>query len=433
MNYLIDQMFVYILLAIIVAALIDIIVIEGRNDALMLFMIILGGFTGWISYILVVFITGGLARFDIWMMTLPIILTSLVSIYVLLKYANVKVMFRRPRWKVGKYSSFIALLVLVFMLGSFAVLAVYPIDLEKTNPENVTYKVDGRFVARSTIKISSDLARVAIKDITSSAIPITIKTARSYVNFPRISENPEEGQYLNFQVYFTVSSGSPDWTKPYCKIWIFKDENNNGQPDSSDTFVSPLNYKFPTNTAGKFRNNIAWESNVALYQVNLINIGGTWTPLPCFYGDISVWKNDAGQTVQNTPEKYTIPNIDMMSWEKSGSGFTLKESLTGYSVREPGEYIVVAGKMYCPDGSAGHYGIVYQAFDARYTEPYDAGETPLAQKIDLFEILEEPNGPNGPDIDITTSSWVTGLILGSLVAVGSVATWIKGPKMLLKK
>jgi len=95
--YILDQMFIYIALAIITAIIIDFIVIEGRNDILMGFMVILGAFTGWISFILFAFMTGGIGRFGLWM-TLPIILTGLVSIVVLLKFADVKVMFRRPRW-----------------------------------------------------------------------------------------------------------------------------------------------------------------------------------------------------------------------------------------------------------------------------------------------------------------------------------------------
>jgi len=436
MSYLIDQMIIYILLAVIVAVLIDIIVVEGRNDAVMIYMVILGAFTGWISFMIFVFATGGLAQFDIWAI-LPIILPTLVSIWVLIKFADVKVMFRRPRWKVGKYTSLVATLVLVVMLGSFAVLTIIPIDVGGTSiRETQTYDISGRLVTGNQ-RISSSVAKIASKDIQSSSILIDAHV--SCVHFPVISENPEEEQYYNFEVTFSTSSSGGDWSKPFIKIWFFADVDGSGGLNSGDAYISDYYYKFPTTVAGKLRCNLMWSGGSPFNQLNILNFDGTLGALPMIYSDISQWKDDNGQTFYNTPENYVSPN-DMLSWDYNDASnvVTLKESITSWTEITAGSSMpAIRGKIYFPVDSAGEYGVVYQAFDAGITpDPYDPGITPLAQKVDMFTV--DPPGGNGgngggyPDVTITTSSWVTGLALGGLTLLGSIVAIIKGPKLLLK-
>ena len=144
MEFLIDQLIIYVSLAVITAILIDIFVIEGRNIVLMIFMAIFGAFTGWVSYMIFTFITGGLEQWTIWY-SLPIILTSLVSIVVLLKFADIKVMFRKPRWKLGPYTTFGAMAILFVLLGSFVILAFIPVNISGVSvSETQTLNISGR-------------------------------------------------------------------------------------------------------------------------------------------------------------------------------------------------------------------------------------------------------------------------------------------------
>jgi len=437
MYHLINQMLIYISISVITALMIDLIVIEGRSKILTLFMVIFGAFTGWCSYIIFVFFTGGLEMFTIWY-SLPIILISVTSIYVLIKFADIKIMFRNPHWKIGKYSTIASIVLLFIFLGSFVVLAFVP-EVAITgqtvlDTSNDFLNVDG--VIHNYKSIPYNTARIAASDITYSGSDtfISIDSYKSYVNFPRIRENPEEDQYLNFEVSFTTTTNGGDWEKPFVKIWIFHDVNNNGIPDGGDSNVDPWCYKFPINTAGGIRNNIMWDasSNTASRQINILTIKGETTILPIVNAFISQEKNDKGLTVSNTPEGYNVPQ-DMMSWSKTSSDdVILVESVTSYiSVPAGSSLPSIRGKFYCHEGP-GHYGIIYQAFDCRYHDPFDNDAVPLAQKIDLFEVVEHDQ-PDQPDVIIESASWITGIFLFGLLGGGSYAVIKVGKKVLIKK
>ena len=98
-----------------------------------------------------------------------------------------------------------------------------------------------RTISDNNLEVTSDMARTAgIR----TAGNIGISTARTFVNFPRIGANPEEGQYLNFEATFTVGSGGGSWDQPYIRCWIFVDSNENGVQDSGEGLVNNAFYNF---------------------------------------------------------------------------------------------------------------------------------------------------------------------------------------------
>ncbi len=131
----------------------------------------------------------------------------------------------------------------------------------------------------------------------------------------------------------------------------------------------------------------------------------------------------------------------MMSWKNTGSSYILEEDVQAWRSLPVGSVATFTGKMYAPEGMAGHYGIVYQTYDMRFnTDPFNPG-TPISQKVDAFEILApddpdpdpDPDPDDPPVVDMTSTTWVTGVALGGLTLLGSAVAVIKGPKFLMRK
>ena len=395
MEFVLEQIVMCALLGAITAALWDIIIIEERNEPLMLVMILLGATVGWFTGLLFVFMTGGL-NLNIFWMIMPAITVSLVSILFLYRSAVHGSMFTQARWRVGRGLAGILSIVVILLLAAFLVFSVVPIG-DITSPATKSYSASGT-AGVYEFDLSSKDIRILNTNLAPSFVSVDIE--RSSVRFPRISENPAQGDYLNFNAIFNVQSGGGDWEQPYVKIFVFKDPNGNGQYDSGETTWGTSKMKFPMYSGGVWRGNIAWKqgSSQASHMVNSLNFGDGQTILPIFRATgISQWKDDNGQTVSNTPEGFNVQK-DMMSWEWDdiNNFYQGKEHVTtwagiGTSIL-PQTGSIIPGKIYCPVGYAGTHGLVIQAFDDRYTDPYKAGETPLAQKIMTFTV----NGGN-PD------------------------------------
>jgi hypothetical protein len=358
MEFVLEQILMCALLGAITAALWDIIILEERNEPLMLVMILLGATVGWFTGLLFVFMTGGLNLSIFWMI-LPLITVSLVSILFLYRSAVHGSMFTRARWRVGSGLAGILSVVVILLLAAVLVFSVVPIS-SVTSSTIESFSISGT-AGVSEFELPSKDIRVLNTNIAPSFLSVDVE--RSSVRFPRISENPDEGDYLNFQATFTVQSSGGTWKQPYIKIFVFKDPNGNGQYDSGETTWGTSKMKFPTN-AGYWRGNIAWENSHAVKMINSLKFSGVQTILPIFHiSEPSIWKDDTGQIVSNTPEGFNVPTD------------------------------TIPGKIYCPDGYAGTHALVVQAFDFRYTDPWDAGETPLTQKIMTFTVNGGNNDP----------------------------------------
>lgn len=524
--FLLNQMLVCALLGSIVAGVISILIIENRNDLLMFFMVLFGATAGWLSGMGFIFITGGLDLSLPWMI-LPMIIVALSSILILCPLTGKKVMFTRPRWKIGR--SLAVCLSVVVVLSLVVSLAVLAFPSYGTSYNTESFSVRGTKLTGYT-SLTSSQVRMLTAEISPSFV--SIDSAKSSVHFPVISENPEEEQYLEFQATFNVGTGGGSWDQPYIKLAVIQDNNGNGAVDTGDEVWNGAFYKFATKTGKQWRSNCMWEGGNPVSQLHIVSVGGEALFMPIFHASgITQWKNDQNQMFGNTPEGYTPP-IDQLSWELSGSSVSLKEDVTAFAVLNTGSSANIEGKIYCPSGSAGSHLVLIQAFDLRYTDPYDPSETPLAQEVMPFSIIpgdddlycgdgicspeigednsncpgdcpagtytltvntdptgctvdvsgegSQNSGSNGqaiftniaagsqktvttsktgyvtdttyvtmdsdktldiiltmgttpsPDIDITSTSWITGAALVGMTAIGSIAVLIKGPKFLIK-
>jgi len=303
--FLLDQMLVCALLGAIVSGVISILIIENRNDFLMLFMVLFGATAGWLTGMAFIFLTGGLDLSLPWMI-LPAIVVALSSILILCGLTGRKVMFTRPRWKVGRSLAVaMSAIVVLSLVLSLAVLA-FPSYGTSYNTES--FSVHGATMVNGYTSLTSSNVRMLTTEISPSFV--SIDSAKSSVHFPVISENPDEGDYLEFKATFNVGSSGGSWDQPYIKLGIIKDNNGNGAVDTNDETWNGALYKFATQTSKQWRTNCLWESNSPVIQLHLVSVSGELLFMPIFHASaITQWKNDQGETFANTPENY-IPPID---------------------------------------------------------------------------------------------------------------------------
>lgn len=427
------------------------IVNEGKNDVMLLFLTLFGATFGWISGMVFIFATGGLEMSLPWFI-LPAIAVALGDMIVLYAFRNVGAIFRLPGWIVGRVTSTISVVIVAVLILSIFLLAVPSYG---TSINTQTYSVRDARIG-GTMTLSSSQARAFNAVSTMAYVPITFDTAKSSVSFPRIAENPDEGQYLEFELTFSVSSAKPpsNWEQPYIGMCVFKDDDADGSLDAGEEIWDDLNYKGPTLLDCWWRSNCVYTTaGTPAYEMFTLSVGGDFLLAPMFHASsVSLWKADTSYTFPNTPQQY-VPPRDGVSWEESPSGaLTLKEQVGGYRTISAGSSATFKGKIYCPTGYAGTHGLLVRAFDARYTGPYTPNEDPLAEHVMTFTV-GSGNGPvcgdgvceppetaetcpedcaNGgyPEVDISSTSWVTVAILGLATIGGAGAIIAKGPKLI---
>jgi len=460
---LLENLLICALIGVITSVIMCYIINEGKNDIMLLFMVLFGATFGWIVGMVFVFTTGGLELSLPWFI-LPTITTAFGSAVMLYVFRDIGAIFKMPGWIVGRATSAVSVVIIALLIISIVILAM-PSYASSYNTQ--VFSVDDASVPSGMITLSASQSRKLTSVTPTGVIPITLDVARSSVEFPRIAESPEENQYLEFQLTFNVGSGGGEWEQPYIQMCVFHDANGNGQPEEGDPVWQDVHYKGPT-ASGKWRGNCAYENGVPKSEMFTVFIGSDMLILPIFHANsIESWKTDSSYTFPNTPEKYTPPN-DMISWELSGSAVTLKEQVTSFASISAGSSVTFKGKIYCFAGSAGAHGLLVRAYDARFTNPYTPYEDPLAEHVMTFTIKGEGvtddkdgdgvpdnvdncpdtfnpgqedsdgdgigdacEGVNGvPDVDITSTSWVTVALLGIGTIGGAGAIISKGPKLL---
>ena len=377
--------------------------VSTEGDKRHFFPLILTGLTsGWITGIIWVYATGGLSL-PLYAILFPVMVSMCLSAIVL---------FYLPEPRITKPVSSrlfnLSLIILIIMSLAVAYTSI-PITGASTASENYA---NIQMQSVKTMKLDSSDVR-AFSTIPTNQIPINIDAVTSSVSLMSSSETPYVGSYLSFRITFSVSGY--DWVKPYVKIGIFKDNDGDGTISEGDELWTSTNYKVVTNY-GSWRTNVKYVNGQPAEEIFASQ--KTYTEpmlLPIFHASqISKWKDDTLYTFANTPEVYKPPQ-DMLSWD----GNTLKETVTAYEAIPVGTSKSIEGKIYCPPNSQGKYLILVQAYDARYTEPYENND-PLSQKIIPFEIKE---GKPNVTIDWTMAVILTAVTVPSVVGAILYRRW----------
>jgi len=418
---LLEEIMLLGFVGLVTGAITGIIITEGKRPVLVLYLILLGTTCGWFSGMLWIYLTGGL-DINATAILLPVVFTLLASLTAIY-FIGEKAIPISPK-KATPLATLLAFGLLFAMAG-----VAFATNLPQT------YKSEYAPVQYDKVSFLPSMPKITWRDAKRLSQPIysnmvQIDKAKSYVRFPTIAENPQEGQYLEFKVTFHVSNA--DWEQPYIKLVVFQDANGNGVPDNGEYVWSDVHYKIATESGKKWRTNCIWQNNQPYIQFHVASVDGQLLIMPIFHANsLTVWKNEEGKTFGNTPEGYTAP-YDMLSWELTDNTVQLKEQIQSFAVISKGSSVSIKGKIYCPEGSAGQHGLIIQAFDMRYTDPFDPSAEPLAQDIMPFTVSEGGDGGGGqpPVIDITYQSWVVAglLVFGTVIA--SVATIRYLPKIV---
>ena len=409
---LLEEIIMLGLVGALTALITSIVVTRGKNTILLLFMILLGACSGWISGMIWVYLTGGL-DLTIPAMILPIFFTLFFSMIALHYFKDKRVL---PREFKTTPMVVIVSIVLVIALAVALVIPYLPAQGETTPAEAgvIPSHITSQFRHELRPLTAAGLSAIT-PQITTAAIPLDVEITKSSVSFPRIAENPDVGNYLAFEVTFTVSQY--DWKKPIISIIVLKDGNENGVADEADSLWPFDLYKYPTNSGTNWRCYVFHYSDVTVAQYWALDENNNVILLPSFHSQISSpTYNEQGQTLYNTPEGFVCPN-DMISVNTAGE---VEDQMTSWVKISKGSTATIQGKIYIPDDcdwAIGQHLIHVIASD------YDYGD--IAYK-DISFTVNEPGGK--PVIDITVSTWVVAasLITGTFGAASAVV--IYGPK-----
>ena len=361
---------------------------------------LIGATTGLWFGVAWIFLTGGTTINPI--MTVGSVLTTLIVLLLSLSHIEEVIRFIEKPHPYTGIVSFTILITLAFLLMFSAVPLYHSIPAGATF-QNTMLSLE----EESGIPIDNTLAyQFSTANTCERCLPIQIESSVhvAAVKFPFFSSTPEVGEYLNFDVTFNVGTGGGAWSKPYVKIAVFKDKDNSGTISPGDMLWSSQAFKVVTENS-KWRSNLIYDLS-GNPQIQLSGFGALYPTaislLPVFHANtITSWKNDAGKTFDNTPEKYTSPH-DQISWEydEDSQTITLKETVTTFAEIGKGSSSTLKGKIYCPDTYKGKNIIWIGAYDLNFQdEPYQTGVgNPLVTKTNVFTI-ESGQPPSGPTAD----------------------------------
>lgn len=372
--------------------------VNGKNEKIVLICSLQGAFTGWLSGMMWVYLTGGL-EISIFALVLPVLISAFFTV-ILLQYLP-----KGTEHPVGKGTATlatIAFFALIFCVAFSSVPLMYKPAL---NTE--TFSV-------STLDYNPEATTITKTETPPThSIPISIEYSKSTIgSFGVMSENATPQSSLQFKVFFKPGA---DWMQPYITIGVYADKDRDGKLSKGDVLWSDTNYELATANS-QWRTNCLWEKGVAKY--NMISNDGKLLPL--FHANaITQTKDETNVKFLNTPEGYT-PQNDMLTWEDGN----LQEQVVEYATIAAGESSGIQGRIYCGPQTTGDNIIVVRAYSVGLTDPFADNQQPLAEQIIPFAVT-----PTGGDINVMGIP-PTGILIGLGVLLGIGLIYAKKEGML---
>jgi len=395
---LLYEIILFGLLGTMTAIVMDTILTDGKKYLLSFFLILEGTFFGWLSGIAWVYLTGGM-NLDIWAFLLPIAVAGFFT-FMTIWYLPKGIMGRIS--DVSNANVAIIVIVSLLVIGAcfFSLTPSAKLSAMSTNAFNEKEYTNLQWQPGGTTLTASDVQLFVRGSSNPSMINISYQLGS--INGLKV-DNPTSNGYLDFKV---ILHANVLWQKPYLKIAIYKDKNGNGIVDTGDIMWSDSAYKLSLTSAdGDWRSNCVWSDNKpvssAFVTQNLV--------LPIFDATaISPWQNEKGKVFLNTPEGY-VPQNDMMSWELTSTGITLKENVQAYTSVGAGDQTSINGRIYCGQATGNNL-ILVQAYDASTTDPFQQNVDPIASQVIPFQVASLQGGIG--------NEWIVLGGLGIIVLIG---------------
>jgi len=433
----INQLIALTLIGLMASIAISLYFLRGKKPMLSLILCLGGMFGGLLGAMMYLFATGGLAEHPF--MAVPSALLAILFDFLLLKYFGVKLEFEKKKkpWLSTMMTTLLVFFVLVAVLvamtlPSYSITSIMEMDTD----------IDAQLFEDRAGSTEDMMSVTSYGDYNSDILQITGVDIGG-TDFPRILADPNVGQYCSFTAHFAVTTNP--WVKPYVKVGIFHDVNNNGVLDSGDAVLTDAISKVAIGGSedANWRANCLYAFASPYAPVQQLGVVGIGSPpvalfMPIFHATAwgTVWQNDNGKVFPgNTPEGYTAPR-DMISWQytdASGGSVTLKEAASiTFAQVNTGSSSDLSGKFYCVTEMSGwHCGVLIQAFDANQgTDPFDPNAVPLASFVRAFTV--GGGGGGGPTITITIASWTVLGILGGGTLIGAVIVGTKYKSILIR-
>jgi len=378
----------------------SLVLVDRDNPIFTLICGVLGATVGvWFS-VAWIFLTGG-TSFDA-VMLLSVVLTTVIILLLVL--TRIQEVLRMVVTVSHQLSGIFAFAILIG-LAVFLMVSAFPMYSSTTNTTSLSTSI-----YNPTFSGSYDVSSSLVSELTTintcgtcGAVPMDIVVRQASLNFPFFTSTPAVGDYLGFDVSFTVGSSGGDWTMPYVKVAVFHDEDGSGSISDGDFAWGFGVVKAVTNSGSVWRSQVYYETNQPKAQMTVIGTSGGIIFMPVFHANtITSWKNDNGVTFPlNTPEGYTAPH-DQMSWELVGTALTPKEDINDFGIIQKGQSSTVKGELYCHSELEGTNFLWIGAYDLNYqTDPMEYGfGTPLVSKTHTFTIgggTQDSDGDGIPD------------------------------------
>ena len=386
---LVEEIFLFMLLGAMSSAIMGFFISEGKSIKLLFVLGFQGIITGLISGYFWVTLTGGL---DVGLvaLTLPVIISSGIS-YIILYYI--------PR----SYGDVDVPESTTMVAGAFLVAIVFFVAFSSV-PIAYSSSLNTQTFSVEPLDWDAGAKVVDVDVITpTNAIPIEIEHKKSSTGIDALAEKPSEGRYMDFKITFDPKI---KWNKPYLKMAIYKDTDNDGKLSDGDIMWSDTNYK--TTSYSYWRTNCLWENGQPTYEILSTSEGKL---LPIFHADqVTGTLDETGKTLKNTPQMYE-PTADMLSWDSNG----LQDQVVKYASVDNDETTSIQGKIYCNRGTAGKHFILVRAYDATTSNPFSDDYPPIKEEIIPFEVTTTPQTVTIVGIPLNLGLVIAVAFLGAIV------------------